>query len=109
MNDDLISKNTLLKELKDFRMTITGSANAMALTVMDKTKTSIMRIIEEQPSAYDVDKVINMLKERAEHAESKAAEYDEKGDIPMMDIWDAEAKSYRNAIEIIKSGGVVNS
>ena len=57
MSDDLISKNTLLEKLKDFRMTITGSANAMALTVMDETKKSIMRIIEEQPIAYDVDEV----------------------------------------------------
>ena len=51
MSDDLINKNTLLEKLKDFRMTITGSANAMALTVMDETKKSIMRIIEEQPIA----------------------------------------------------------
>ena len=63
---------------------------------------------DRQETAYDVDKVINMLKEKAEHAETKSAEYDEKGDITMMDIWDAEAKSYRNAIEIVKSGGVEN-
>lgn len=63
---------------------------------------------DRQETAYDVGRVINMLKERAEHAENKAAEYDEKGNIAMMDIWDAEAKSYRNAMEIIKSGGVAN-
>ena len=42
MRDDLISRSALLEELKDFRMTITGSANAMALVVMDETKKSIM-------------------------------------------------------------------
>lgn len=26
----------------------------------------------------------------------------------MMDIWDTKAKSYRNAIEIVKFGSVVN-
>lgn len=39
------------------------------------------------------------------YAESKEAEYDEKGNIAMMDIWDTKAKSYRNAIEIVKSRG----
>lgn len=53
MSDDLISRRELLEGLKDFRMLITGSANAMALTVMDETKKSIMRIIEEQPTIYE--------------------------------------------------------
>lgn len=59
--DDLISRSALLEELKDFRMTITGSANAMALMVMDETKKSIMRMIEEQPTAYDKDKVVEQI------------------------------------------------
>ena len=37
-------------------MRITGSANAMALVIMDETKKSIMRMVEEQPSVYDIDK-----------------------------------------------------
>lgn len=64
--------------------------------------------IGSQPTAYDVDKVIELLKEKVEHAESKAAEYDEQGDIAMMDIWDTKAKTYRNAIEIVKSVSAVN-
>lgn len=59
--DDLISRSALLEELKDFRMTITGSANAMALVVMDETKKSITRIIEEQPTDYDKDKVVEQI------------------------------------------------
>lgn len=59
--NDLISRSALLGELKDFRMTITGSANAMALVVMDETKKSIMRIIEEQPTAYERNKVIEQI------------------------------------------------
>ena len=56
MNNDLISRSALLEEINNFSMRITGSANAMALVIMDETKKSIMRMVEEQPSVYDIDK-----------------------------------------------------
>ena len=43
MKDDLISRRVLLEELKEFTMSITGSAKAMVLMVTDETKRSIMR------------------------------------------------------------------
>lgn len=61
MINDLISRSALLEELKDFRMTITGSANAAALMVMDETRKSIMRMVEEQPTAYNTEKVIEQI------------------------------------------------
>lgn len=61
MSNDLISRSALLEELKDFRMTITGSANAAALMVMDETRKSIMRMVEEQPTAYNTEKVIEQI------------------------------------------------
>lgn len=61
MSNDLISRSALLEELKDFRMTITGSANAEALMVMDETRKSIMRMVEEQPTAYNTEKVIEQI------------------------------------------------
>lgn len=62
MSGDLISRRELLEELKDFCMLITGSANAMALTIMEETKKSIMRIVDEQPIIYNVDTVIEKIK-----------------------------------------------
>lgn len=56
MSNDLISRSALLEEINNFSMRITGSANAMALVIMDETKKSIMRMVEEQPSVYDIDK-----------------------------------------------------
>lgn len=94
--DDLISRNALLEELKDFRMTITGSANAMALAVMEETKKSIMRIVEEQPASYDVDKVINGIKGLPTHTfetYSQGCSTDED----FIDRCDA--------IKIVKTGG----
>lgn len=48
--EDLISRKILLEEIKDFRVTITGSANEREPMIMDEMKKSIMRIIEEQPT-----------------------------------------------------------
>lgn len=56
MNNDSISRSALLEEINNFSMRITGSANAMALVIMDETKKSIMRMVEEQPAVYDIDK-----------------------------------------------------
>lgn len=94
MSDDLISRSALLEELKDFRMTITGSANAMALVVVDETKKSIMRIIDKQPTAYDVDKVIDVLNGAIECCRR---EHDDSG------VW-----RFEQAIEIVKSGGIAD-
>ncbi|MCM1171298.1 MAG: hypothetical protein NC393_04135 [Clostridium sp.] len=59
--------------------------------------------IDEQPTAFDLEKAVEQLTEKVRHADAKAAECDEKGDITMMTIWDTKAKSYRNALEILKS------
>lgn len=53
----LIDADALLEELNRFSMTITGAANSMGIMVMKETKKSIHKMISEQPTAYDVDKV----------------------------------------------------
>ena len=62
--------------------------------------------IESQPTAYDVDKVVEQLEENIKHAEREAKEYGEKGNIGVFDMLDARAKAYRNSIKIVKSGGI---
>ena len=58
MSNDLISRSALLEEINNFSMRITGSANAMAISIMEETKKSIAKMVDEQPTAYDVDKVV---------------------------------------------------
>lgn len=53
MSNDLISRSALLKEINNFSIRITGSANAMAIAIMEETKKSIVKMIDEQPTAYD--------------------------------------------------------
>lgn len=62
--------------------------------------------IDNQPTAYDVDKVVEQMEELASCEESRAAEYDEAGKIDRMNIHDGKAAAYKNTIRIIKSGGV---
>ena len=59
--NDLISRSALLEELNGFSLRIAGSANAMALVVMDETKKSIVEMIKEQPSAFDLKILINQI------------------------------------------------
>lgn len=91
MNNDLISRSALLEEINNFSMRITGSANAMALVIMDETKKSIMRMVEEQPTAYDVDKVVEQLEK---------AKYEDDLYPCNLAVEIEEAKS------IVKSGGI---
>jgi len=66
----------------------------------------IATLIKNEPTAYDVDKVMERLEELASCEESRAAEYDEAGKIDRMNIHDGKAAAYKNTIRIIKSGGV---
>ena len=102
MSDDLISRKAVIKLIDELGyVNCRDQKDYKANSRIDKIRQRIM----EMPIVYDVDEVVERLKKKAEYAESKAAEYDEKGNITMMDIWDTKAKSYRNAIEIVKSRG----
>lgn len=99
MNNDLISRSALLEEINNFSMRITGSANAMALVIMDETKKSIMRMVEEQPTAYDVDKVVERLEAEAERWKESGEEYEDQKELGV-------SEGFKKAIEIVKSGGI---
>ncbi len=83
MSDDLISRSALLEELKSFSLTITG----LNILLQISAKKSIMRIVDEQPTAYDVEKVVEQL-------ENEKAGYFEYG-----------RSALYKAIEIVKAGG----
>lgn len=67
---------------------------------------NLEQAITEQPTAYDLDKVVEQLEENIKHTEREAKEYGEKGNIGVFAMLDARAKAYRNSIKIVKSGGI---
>ena len=69
----------------------------MAIIIMEETKKSISNMVDEQPTAYDVDKVVERL-ESVSIPEDKVlyASPDEFGQFIEL----------KDAIEIVKSGGI---
>lgn len=106
MSNDLISRSALLEEINNFSMRITGSANAMAITIMEETKKSIEKLIDEQPTAYNVDKVVERLEEEARYNQSEANELAQHGDYGTATMFQGIAKGYKYSADIVKSGGV---
>ena len=103
MSNDLISRSALLEEINNFSMRVTGSANAMALVIMDETKKSIMRMVDEQPDVYDVDKVVERLEEMQLKREEQLRAC---VDNDMADYLRCKMSAIAEAIEIVKSGGI---
>lgn len=97
----LIDADKLLEELSSFSMRITGSANALALSVMYETKKSISKMVEEQPTAYDVDEVIGQLEEHKKSIIGRK----ERDILNTVGKTNAKAAVERD-IEIVKSGGM---
>ena len=96
----LIDADKLLEELNGFSMRITGSANALALSVMHETKKSIAKMVDEQPTAYDVDKVVERLELDSQNIELIYPT--DQG----YDYEDAIGIDINKAKEIVKSGGI---
>ena len=95
MSGDLISRSRLMEEIRGLRVTVIGlRAGKRILSEFEKQyRESVLRVISEAPTAYDVDKVVERLEEYLEIT------------------WDCGYKGgYKDAIlkaiEIIKAGGV---
>ena len=86
---DLISRSELLEEIKSLIIVLNGKQ-----IFSDDAKDTVLRIIDEQPTAYDIDKVVEEIIEEAHNT-----------------IVDFKLDKYiytRKAIEIVKQGGVAD-
>lgn len=78
----LIDADKLLEELREY--------HPLSLS------NGILSDIEYFPSAYDVDKMVKILEEKARNCQNNAKYYGEKAE------W--MSKAYRDAIEVVKGG-----
>lgn len=107
---DLISRKALLEELNNFSVRITGLVNAETLTMMKETKRSIERIVEEQATAFDIERVLGQLEPLMNDAK-ELMDYERAhlhtGNYPReynaADNDEARYKALCEAIEIIES------
>lgn len=95
-------------KLKDFLFDLESNASS------DKTKSVIndmlheafIKFIDEQQTAYDVDKVVNILQQQAEQYRGRAEKYAVAGVNNEVEHMAGKAASYEYAIDIVKAGGV---
>lgn len=95
MSDDLISRKTLLEEVRNFQCSITGlrAGKGVLARAADEYRKSILQIIEDQPTAFNKEEAIKELKGEIElvvHKPMVAGRYIKKG----------------RAIDIVEKGGI---
>ena len=106
MNNDLISRQKLLEHLAKEEKMIQADAkrfkiNKDVLKGMKLNINSVMDYVEEADVAYDIEKVVDELKENA-------SRYTKKYVTPCGNngYKDTKAVSIHKAVEIVKQGGV---
>jgi hypothetical protein len=64
--DDLISRSALLEEIESLHVTVTGlrTGKGILRRFAKQYKESVLRIISEQPTAYNVNKVMEKINEQ---------------------------------------------
>ena len=93
---DLISRSELLEEIKSLSIFLNGKQ-----IFSDDAKDTVLRIINEQPTAFDADKVVSELEKNASRYTKKyLTPYGNNG------YRDVKAISVKKAIEIVKQGYV---
>lgn len=95
MSDDLISRKTLLEEVRNFQCSITGlrAGKGVLARAADEYRKSILQIIEDQPTAFNKEEAIKELKGEIElvvHKPMVAGRYIKKS----------------RAIDIVEKGGI---
>lgn len=94
MSGDFISRKALME---DFRNTITENSDTF----------DWLNMISRQPSAYDVDKVIEKLKTELSLAEKEKGRCARENPL-QFDMAKGYAQGISVALEIVKSGGVAD-
>lgn len=107
----LIDAEELLLYLNDISLTVapdemTHEADRQFAIVEYSALQDVMRIIEQQPTAYDIDKVVKQLEAESEKY-ARLATYERRlGTFLDVAKADKASESYERAIEIVKGGGI---
>ena len=110
MSNDLISRIALLQKIQDDKEFLRkGLGDDAEYAYM--TADSVMDKIKSMPTAYDVDKVVELLEELTNTEYEKPENCDENGfgdgeEIYEDGITQGKYEAYKKALEIAKSGGI---
>lgn len=103
MSDDLISRKALIEEIQNFRCTITGlrAGKGVLARAADEYRKSILQIVDDQPTAFDKEKVLEELKNA-----TGDIHFTEDGSFNGKIIEDFDFIQAKTVIEIIEKGGI---
>ena len=97
---DLLSRSELIEEIKSLSIVLNGKQ-----IFSDDAKDTVLRIIKEQPTAYDVDKVVEELKKELSLAKKEKEKCTGENHLQFYST-KGYAGGISYAIEIVKQGGV---
>ena len=102
----LIDADLLLEQynLKDATKYGNKDAEQQAHSYSTMMLYEIADMIEDAPTAYDVDKVVEQLEEKSELARKKCTIYPVHN--PLYDRHDTQYQDLKMCLEIVKGGGV---
>lgn len=105
MSDDLISRKALIEEIQSFRCSITGlrAGKGVLAHAADEYMKSVSRIIDEQPAAFDKERVIEELNRKSDYARNRWLNQTKE---KHSKYWDGKENGFREAIQIVEKGGV---
>lgn len=109
---DLISRSELIKEINGIYLRVSGvrSGKGILSKCMDSYKELVIKIIKEQPTAFDTEKVVEQLEEKTDFLKdctkygNKDDKQQEKSYSTMM-MYEV-ADLVEDLIDIVKKGGV---
>lgn len=85
MRNDLIRRSELIQSLRG--------------NVLVDVTPNLEQAINEQPTAYDVDKILEQMETEAKRWQESGEEYEDKRELGI-------AEGFKKAIGIVKSGGI---
>ena len=101
MSDDLISRKTLLDELDSLRIELNGiSCRKEFKKTVKEVLDTVKHLIEDQPTAFDKEKVIEKLKISMSSVQSIS------GQAATFTFADGYYNGIKDAIEIVEKGGI---
>lgn len=103
MSDDLISRKAAVElVIAEYDSFQANGGSHSGRYELDK----VIKMIQNMPTAFDKEKVVNELMIRATISEERMNLFAEKGFTQNESLADGKARAYRSAIEIVEKGGV---
>lgn len=105
----LIDADALIEEIKSLQVFVTGlrAGRGILNEYAKQYRESLLRIVDEQPTAYNVETVVDQLEEEREYSYADFDEYSYSYELDLTEEYDDFFhKGLERAMRIVKAGGI---